>query len=306
VIRGVVVLAAGLLIAAAPPPSPPVRGLAGDTALSRLYDHILDADFDAIPGLLAQTCPPAAPEFCEVVTAVAIWWEISLDPDTRRHDTRFAKAVETAIASSEAWTTREPERAEAWFALGASYGARAQWRALRKQHLAAARDGKRIKEALEQSLALDPSLHDASFGLGMYRYYAAVAPAPLRMMRWLLLLPGGDRADGLRQMIDARDRGRVVSGEADFQLHLIYLWYEGRFRDALDVVRDLQARYPHNPLFYQTEAEILDEYFHDTAAAVAVLEQQIARAAAHRVNAPDVASRRARTLLNAINARARR
>ena len=61
-------------------------------------------------------------------------------------------------------------------------------------------------------------------------------------------------------------------------------------------MRDLQVRYPHNPLFYQIEAEIHDIYFHDTAAAVAVLAQLIARAETHRVNAPDVAMRRARTL----------
>jgi len=177
---------------------------------------------------------------------------------------------------------------------------------LRKERLAAARDGKRIKEALEHSLALDPALHDAKFGLGMYRYYADVAPAALRMVRWLLLLPGGDRVDGLRQMIDARTRGRVVRGEADFQLHLIYLWYEKRVGDGLAIIRDLQTRYPRNPLFYYTEAEILDVYFHDTAGASVVLGQLIARADATRVNAPAIASRRAHELLNAIKSRARR
>jgi hypothetical protein len=307
VIRGVVVLAAGLsVVAAQTPPASPIRGLTGDTELARLYDTILNADFDAVPGRLRQTCPPAEPEFCLVLTAVGILWEISLDRDNRRHDARFSAAVEAAISSSETWTQREPARAEAWFALGASYGARAQWRVLRKERVAAARDGKRIKEALERSLALDPAMHDAKFGLGMYRYYAAVAPAALRMLRWLLQLPGGDRADGLRQMVEARTLGRVMRGEAGFQLHLIYQWYEKRPDDALGLVRELQARYPRNPHFYQSEAEILDEYFHDTAAAVAVLEQQIARAQALRVNAPDVASRRARTLLNVINARARR
>ena len=114
-------------------------------ALARLYDTILDADFDQVPARVRQTCPPAAPEFCQVLTAVAIWWEISLDPDSRQHDAGFVAAVEAAITSSEAWTKREPQRAEAWFALGASYGARAQWRVLRKERLAAARDGKRIK-----------------------------------------------------------------------------------------------------------------------------------------------------------------
>ena len=91
----------------------------------------------------------------------------------------------------------EPNRAEAWFYLGAAYGVRAQFRVYRVERLAAARDGKRIKDALEQALALDPAMHDAEFGIGMYRYYAGVAPAIFRFLRFLLLLPGGDREGGL-------------------------------------------------------------------------------------------------------------
>ena len=74
----------------------------------------------------------------------------------------------------DAWTQREPQRADAWFFLGASYGLRVQWRVLRTERLAAARDGKRIKDALERALALDPDLQDAYFGIGLYHYYADV------------------------------------------------------------------------------------------------------------------------------------
>ena len=42
--------------------------------------------------------------------------------------------------------------------------------------LGAARDGKRIKDSLERALALDPRLQEAYFGIGLYHYYADVAP----------------------------------------------------------------------------------------------------------------------------------
>ncbi len=118
---------------------------------------------------------------------------------------------------------------------------------LRVERLAAARDGKRIKESLERALALDPGMHDAEFGIGMYRYYADIAPAVLRFLRWLLLLPGGDRVDGLRQLERAATRGKLVRGEARYQLHVIYLWYERSGREALEIIRALQARYPQQP-----------------------------------------------------------
>jgi hypothetical protein len=170
-----------------------------------VYDAIFDARFDEVPQLLARTCPPAPAEACQLLDAVSVWWQIQLDPASVARDAQFQTHIDAALASTEAWTTREPERAEAWFYLGGAYGARAQWRVLRRERLGAARDGKRIKEALERALALDPRLQEAYFGIGLYHYYADVAPAAAKMLRWLLLLPGGDKAEGMRGD-DARAR----------------------------------------------------------------------------------------------------
>ena len=167
---------------------------------------------------------------------------------------------------------------------------RAQFRVHRVERLAAARDGKRIKDALERALALDPEMHDAEFGIGMYRYYADVAPAVLRFLRFLLLMPGGDREDGLRQLERAATRGVLVRGEALHQIQVLYLWYEKKWPQALEIIRTLQARYPGNPLFRQIEAEILDVYFHDAAASLAASQQLLALAAAGAVHRADIAA----------------
>jgi hypothetical protein len=201
-------------------------GLTGGVQVARTYDAIMDARFTEMPTRLADTCPPAPPEVCQLLSVVATWWRIQLNPHDRLRDEAFERDADKAITSMEAWTKREPRRAEAWFYLGGSIGARAQWRVLRGQMLAAARDGKRIKSALERALALDPALQDAYFGIGLYHYYAAVAPAAARMLRWLLLLPGGDREQGLQEMLRARNGGQLLRSEADYQLHLVYLWYE--------------------------------------------------------------------------------
>jgi hypothetical protein len=299
----VALVAASVIGPAAQAPLPePIRGLSDGLALADAYDAILNADFEDVAPRLATACE-SVPVWCDVLAAVAVWWRIALDPDDHRHDADFVRQVDTAIAAAEAWTTRESHRAEAWFALGAAYGARAQWRVERNERLAAARDGKRIRTALEHALSLDPALHDAKFGLGMYRYYADVAPAALRVLRWLLLLPGGDRKGGLQQMLDARERGFVVRGEAEYQLHLIYLWYENRSREALTMIQGLQERYPRNPLFVLIEAEIRDVYFHDTNASTDVLRALIVRAEQARVNQSALAWRRAHASLAALRAR---
>jgi hypothetical protein len=132
---------------------PPGQGLTAGPALGRVYDAIFDADFGEVPALTATACPPAPSEACQVLLAVAAWWQIQLDPYNTTRDALFQSTVETAIDATTSWTLREPEQAEAWFYLGGAYGARAQWRVLRGARLAAARDGKRIKNALERPRA---------------------------------------------------------------------------------------------------------------------------------------------------------
>jgi tetratricopeptide (TPR) repeat protein len=279
--------------------------LAGGAQLVRAYDAVFDAQFEHVPALLTRACGPppapgsgrsdlAPPEACDLLEVVSTWWQIQLDPNNRTHDEAFRTKADASLAAIDAWTAREPSRAEAWFYLGGAYGARAQWKVLRGERLSAARDGKRIKEALERSLMLDPTLKDAYFGIGLYHYYADVAPTAAKVFRWLLLLPGGDRAQGLQEMLRARDGGQLLRSEADYQLHLIYLWYEKQPGRALDLLQGLHERHPHNPHFLQRIAEIEDIYLHDTAASVRSWQQLLADAQSGKVAEPALAEVTAR------------
>jgi tetratricopeptide (TPR) repeat protein len=264
-------------------------GLTGGPQLVRVYDAIFDARFDQVPALLTQACGPAPTEVCQLLELVSLWGQIQLDPKNRVHDEDFRTKADAAIAVIEAWTAREPKRAEAWFYLGGAYGARAQWRVLREERFAAARDGKRIKNALEQALVLDPTLQDAYFGIGLYHYYADVAPAALRILRWMLLLPGGDKLQGMREMLRARSEGQLLQSEADYQLHLIYLWYEQQPQRALQLLRGLRDRHPRNPLFVQLIADIQDVYLHDLQATRQTWQALVDAAQARRVAEPAMA-----------------
>ncbi len=272
------------------------RSLTGEDALVHVYDLILNARFATLENELRRACTsgPAPSEACDVLEATALWWRIQLDPESRALDDEFSTTVERAIHNSEAWTARAPDNAEAWFYLGGAYAARVQWRVLRDEKLAAARDGKRIKDALEHALALDPGLDDAYFGIGLYRYYADVAPTAAKILRFLLLLPGGNREEGLAQMLRARERGRLLQGEADYQLHLIYLWYERQTNRALELLQDLQQRYPGNPLFLTQIAEVQDVYAHDITASLETSRLLLTRARADKVFGASAAEVRAR------------
>ncbi len=284
-----VLLLTATRVAAASPQGP--RGVEG---LSRVYNLILDARFDQAEAELQRACPPAPEEACDVLRATARWWHILLDPESRALDASFMEGVDRALRSTETWTDRAPRDAEAWFYHGAAYAVRVQWRVLRGEKLAAARDGKRIRNALETAIEFDPSFDDAYFGLGMYKYYADVAPTAARILRFLLLLPGGDKDEGLREMLRARNKGRLLQGEADYQLHIIYLWYERRTDRALQLLEELHDRYPANPLFPMQIADIQERYQHDITASLATWRSLLASAREKRTNAAAIAEVQAR------------
>lgn len=277
-----------------PPAAASGASLTEAPRLAGIYDLILAARFDQADARLRGGCSPAPREACLALGATALWWRIQIDPENRSFDGPLNTAATSAIAASTAWTRREPNNAEAWFYLAAAHAPLVQWRVLRGHRLAAARDGKRIKDALEQALRLNPALEDAHFGLGLYQYYADVAPAYAKVLRWMLFLPGGDRAAGLREMIRARDRGALLSGEADFQLHLVYLWYEQQPRRALELLQALDRRYASNPLFMERIAEIDEVYLHDARASADTYRRLLARAQSGSVYEPGAAEIRAR------------
>ncbi len=268
-------LCTALLAAPGTAPAAPVKGLTHPDALARALQFAYDADFDAADRELRRVCPTVPAAACETARTVALWWQLFLDPFNRNRDAAFMAQAGRAIALADAWAAREPQRAEAWFYVGASYGARLQLRVQRQEYLSAARDGKTIRQALERALAIDPDLHDAHFGIGLYKYYADIAPAVLKFLRWLLALPGGDRQGGLAQMIRTRDAGVLMRTEAAYQLYLIDIWYEQRADRGLVLLEELQARHPHNPLFLVNIAQLHEVYRSDHPAARATYQRLV-------------------------------
>jgi hypothetical protein len=257
--------------------------LTGGAQLAAAYHSILSAEFSRADAEIKQACPPAPAEACRVLEVVSLWWRIQIDPSNRTRDQLLNDRASASIKAAEAWTKREPRNAEAWFYLAGSYGPLVQWQVLRGERVGAARNGNRVREALEQALKLDPSLTDTQFGIGIYQYYADVAPAAAKVLRWLLLLPGGDRVKGLRAIEDASRGGELMRDEALFQLYQIDVWYEHKPAEAIALLRSLDERHSFNPLFLQRIAETYDGYLHNARASAAAWQTLIDRARHDRV-----------------------
>ncbi len=277
--------AAVLLLIVAPAPAG-AAGLTSPEPLAKAYDLILDARFGEAEQQLTAACPPAPRPACDVIGAVNEYWRLLLDPEDTSRDAPLLARINVAIGAAEAWVAREPKRADAWFYLGGAYGTRVLLRGHRGQYLAAARDGKRIHDSLQLAISLDPTIGDAYFGLGLYHYYAAIAPRAARILSMLMFLPGGDRAGGLKEMEQTRSKGLLLRGEADYQLHLIYLWYEKQATTALGLIEGLRARHPHNPVFYLRLAEVQANYIGNHQAALQTYRSMLDASRAGRIAAP--------------------
>ena len=269
-------------------------GLTSPEPLMKAYELILEARFDDAERQLKSSCPPAPQPACDVIAAVNDYWRLLLNAEDTSRDAALLARINAAIASTEAWVAREPKRAEAWFYLGGAYGTRVLLRGQRGQYLTAARDGKRIHDSLQLATTLDPSLGDAYFGLGLYHYYAAIAPRAARIISMLMFLPGGDRAGGLKEMEQTRSKGMLLRGEADYQLHLIYLWYEKQQATALRLIEGLHNRYPTNPIFYLRLADVQGNYVRNHQSALQTYRTMLDAARAGRIAAPAISEVHAR------------
>ena len=278
----------------------PALGSRRAASSRRVYDAIFDARFDEVPRAVARRTRDRArrrapPEACQLLDAVSLWWQMQLDPHDPSRDAAFAARVDAAIAAIEAWTAQRAERAEAWFYLGGAYGARAQWRVLRGERLAAARDGKRIKEALERALVLDPDLQDAYFGIGLYHYYADVAPGGGQDAA---LAAGAARrrpGEGLREMLRARQRRRAAAERGRLPAAPdLSLVREDSPSGRSTLLRGLRERHPRNPLFAAAVAEVEDVYLRDYDGEPRIVAALLAAARARRVAGPRPTEVRAR------------
>ena len=250
-------------------------------ALVRVYDAILDARFDQVEAELQRACGAGAARGLRRPRGDR---HLVAHP-ARSGQPRARRAVHRPRSSARSARPKRgprasPKSAEAWFYLGGAYAARVQWRVLRDEKLAAARDGKRIKQALERALALDPDLDDA-----LLRDRAVPVLRRRRAGR------GEDPAlpaDAARRRQDRRagaDAARARAGHAAAGRsrlpapHRVSLVREARRPRALELLRVLHDRYPGNPLFPAQIADIQDLYQHDITASLDTWRALLARGA---------------------------
>lgn len=227
--------------------------------------RLMNGDPDAAIGFFrqAEKDDPASP-LGTVLEADAVWWKIYyatanlIDPDvfdvvTSYHtpyDANFEHLLQTAIEKSQANIRAQRGVARNDLYEGMSYALEARLAGLRAHDLATARAGKKMLPLLQAALQLDPKLVDADAGIGLYNYFVDTLPAIVKMLRFFIGLPAGNRALGIEQMENAAEHGDFTRAEAKFYLAKDYTRRnEMQFAKALGLFQQLESEYPQNPFW---------------------------------------------------------
>jgi tetratricopeptide (TPR) repeat protein len=112
----------------------------------------------------------------------------------------------------------------------------------------------KAKDDEEKVLHLDPDYVDAKLVTGVYEYVVGALPLPFKFLIGFAGISGSKKT-GMAMLNDVAARGIAGSAEARTVIAL-FLRREGRYKEAIDVVRTLEAQYPRDYLFALEEANL--------------------------------------------------
>jgi tetratricopeptide (TPR) repeat protein len=172
-------------------------------------------------------------------------------------DREVEARAERALALADVVLRRRPQDQRALFARGAAHAALARYHLFRVHRTDAARASVRMRDALLLVDPAGPYGEDAQFGLGLYDYYADVLPKFVKLLRFVVGLPAGNKQRGLDQIQRAADKSTFHATEARVQLFEINAYWEEDHDAARAPMAELHDAFPGSPLWGLKLAEHL-------------------------------------------------
>ena len=232
---------------------------------------------------LARKIEAARPEhpLGYLVEADILWWRIYCKWSAREYNTIDAWShtrpadeddvkdlalADKVIELSQAAIAKS-DTAEMELYAGLGYASRARLLALRFQKLPVAHAGVESRRHLLRCLELDPNMADANLGLGLYNYYVDALPTLVKILRFFIGIPNGDRHTGLRQLEIASSQGELTRVEARFNMAKSMRNIDLNYPGAAKAAEPLLAMYPQNPLFLLLSGDLDQKTGHPDSAA---------------------------------------
>jgi len=228
----------------------------------KALDSIYNGDPDGAISLarLVQQNEPANP-VGYLVEGEALWWK------------RYCGACEIKYGMIEAWEHEKLAEDESYFALtdrivqlakdqiarsespemhfyaGMGYALKVRLYGLRSESRAAAHAAVNARAEMLRALELDPQMADATAGLGIYNYYVDTLSPVVKLLRFFMGIPGGNKELGVKQMEIGMNQGTILAVDVRFILARALRQYDQKYEEALEIAEPLAARYTQNAWF---------------------------------------------------------
>ena len=207
-----------------------------------------------------QTLQPENP-LPVLLEAEARWWQIFCQNSSvkygmidawkrgkRPEDEAYLALADRVIALSLTQLARS-NSAEMHFYAGSGYALKARIFALEGEGRAIAHTGVAARTEFLRALEIDPNYADATAGLGLYNYYVDSLSSAVKVLRFFMGIPGGDRNEGIRQMQVGIDRGVLSPIPMRFYLAKNLRNFDRQYEQAAAIAEPLTVRYPQNSVF---------------------------------------------------------
>jgi hypothetical protein len=174
------------------------------------------------------------------------------DPQTRD---RILALADEAVREADRRIGRNPNDVDALYARGWARSLKCTYLAMAERAYGAGfRQANRARDDCQRVLGLDPEYVDAKLVVGVYEYVVGALPWPFKLLIGFAGMTGS-KSEGLAMLRDAGDRGVATSVEARTVIAL-FLRREGKYQEAIQVVRTLKNQYPRDFLFCLEEANL--------------------------------------------------
>ena len=173
-------------------------------------------------------------------------------------DRAFRDRMAQAKTKALALANRNRNDADAIYFLGAYYGVMAGYEAsTARKFFAAMRNGSRSVDAHEKVVKLRPDYYDAYLSIGLYDYIVGSLPFAYKALAAVAGVRG-NKQRGIERLVKLIESNSASSDDARVLLMAVYQ-NEGRFEDALAILKSLNSKYPASYLLKLETASTLVE-----------------------------------------------
>jgi pentatricopeptide repeat protein len=215
---------------------------------ARVLDLAIETSYDRSFALADSLADRGDPTF-RMLKLVGIGLR-DMDFETVVDSAQFEQTCEQALAEIDAMAQRGDSEAYASMLRGFVLAARSGRDVRQGKYASAVGTGRDALELMRQSVALDSTMADPDYFLGLYDF----TMADLRKRLWWVLfwLPG-DRARGIARLERCRSSSLFASNAATLSLLDAYV-HDGQFERAKDVLDELLAHFPESRFVWWGQA----------------------------------------------------